>query len=269
MDAALWSTLAVPGKITNIWGKSGAGKTSLALDMSLSEIRDENGKVLYITDDVESVAALLAVLFPQEGARSGLATRVADGFILIQSPTFKSLGQIIQQIQFAFLPDDVVRESAEFKSFVAAGENDINEKVIESLKAYKPPSMVIIDEVTRQFRRQSIEAEDAGPLILQLVMQLGFLKNLAVEKRIKVVLTSANRTITTSVGSTDETRFIDVPVANDVLDHYVDIDVQMQWTPHAGKRYIIITCPNENNKQLQHVITMETLHDRLAGGFKP
>nr|MDO8087543.1 hypothetical protein [Candidatus Sigynarchaeum springense] len=266
MDAVLWSALAAPGKITNIWGRSGAGKTSLALGISLREIQDANGKVLYITDDPESVAALLSMLYQVDGARSGQATWIAEGFILINSPTFKNLGQIIQQIQFAFLPDEVIRASAEFKSFVGAGENDINEKVIESLKAYKSPSMVIIDEVTRQFKRQLIDAEDPGPAILQLVTQLGFLKNIAVEKRIKLVLTSANRTIMTAVGGADETRFIDVPLASDVFDHYVDIDVQVQWTPRAGERNIIITGSNEKNKQLQVVISIETLHKRLARG---
>ncbi len=269
MDAALWSALAAPGSITNIWGKSGAGKTSLALDLAISEIRDGRGRVLYVTDDPESVAALIAGHNPQVGATNPPGTRESDDFILIRSPTFKNLGEVVHQIPFAFLPDEATRGSEEFKKFVGSGENDLSENVIGSFKAYKAPSMVIVDEVTRQFKRRTIEAEDLGPLILQLVTQLGFLKKIAAERGIKVILTSANRTISGRTDGTEETRFVDVPIANDVLDHYVDIDAQMQWTPRAGERNIVITGPTEKNKQLYHVIDIEALHNRLAGGIHP
>ncbi len=269
MDAALRSALAAPGRVTNIWGKSGAGKTSLALDIAMSEIRDGDGKVLYITDDPAAVAARLAAPHPAGDDKNCPGTHVPEDFVLIQSPNFKNLGEVIQQLPFAFLPGEATRESAEFKNFVETGENDISEKIIESFKAYKPPSMVIIDEVTRRYKRQSIEMEDPGPLNRQLVTQLGFLKTIAVEKVIKVVITSATRTIAGTIGGTEEPRFIDVPIANDVLDHYVDINAQLQWTRRVGERNIIITDANGRNKQLHHVIDLNELHSRLAGGIHP
>jgi RecA/RadA recombinase len=269
MDTSPRSALAAPGRVTNIWGKSGAGKTSLALDVAISEIRGANGKVLYITDDPAAVAAHLGSCMVNEGNKNDSATQLADGFVLIRSLTFKNLGETVQQLPFAFLPDGSTRESAEFKSFVGTGENDINEEIVGSFDAYKPPSLVIIDELTRQYKRQSIEMDDPGSLNLQLVTQLGFLKMIAVEKGIKVVITSATRTIAKTIAGNEETRFMDVPIANDVLDHYVDIDAQLQWTRRVGERNIIITDANEKNKQLHHIIDMNMFHSRLAGGMHP
>jgi RecA/RadA recombinase len=269
MDATLRSALAAPGRVTNIWGKSGAGKTSLALDIAMSEIQDVNGKVLYITDDPPPVVTRLAAPLPDGDDKNRPGTHLPEDFVLIRSPTFKNLGELVQQLPFAFLPDETSRESVEFKNFVDAGENDINEKVIESFKPWKPPSMVVIDEITREYKRQSIVMEDPGPLNLQLVTQLGFLKAIAVEKGIKVIVTSATRTIAGAIGGSEEPRFIDVPIANDVLDHYIDIDAQLQWTRRVGERNIIITDANGRTKQQHHVIDMNILHNRLAGGTHP
>jgi RecA/RadA recombinase len=269
MDTILRSALAAPGRVTNIWGKSGAGKTSLALDMATSEIREGGGKVLYVTDDPASVAARLAAILENGGAKNGPCKTVADDFVLIRISTFKNQGEIIQQLPFAFLPDEATRGSAELKRFVETGENDLSEMVIESFKAYKPPSMVIVDEFTRVYKHQLIEMEDPGSLSLQLVAQLGFLKVIAVEKGIKVVVTSATRTIATTTAGTENSRFIDVPIANDVLDHYADIDVQLQWTRRAGERSISITYAGDKGRKLHHFIDMNTLHDRLAGGGHP
>ncbi len=269
MAATLLSALAAPGRVTNIWGKSGAGKTSLALDLATSEIRDGNGKVLYITDDPTTVVAMLVAPHSTGEDKNSPDSHVAEDFVLIQALTFKNLGEVIQQLPFAFLPGEATQESVAFKNFVETGENDISEKIIESFKAYKPPSMVIIDEVTRKYKHQSIKMEDPGQLNLQLVMQLGFLKMVAAEKGVKVVITSATRTIVGAIGGTEEPKFIDVPIANDILDHYVDIDAQLQWTRRAGERNIIITDANARTTQLHHVINMNAIHNRLAGGIHP
>lgn len=269
MDATLRSALATPGRITNIWGKSGAGKTSLALDLAFSEIEDGRGKVIYITDDPAAVASRLGTRLRSEGDASHLDAHIREYLILIRIQAFKNQGNIIQQLPLAFLPDKATREASQFKNFVGTGENDLSELVIESLKAYKEPSMVIVDEITRLYKRQSIDADDPGSLNFQLLAQLGFLKNLAAGRGIKVIVTSATRTISVAVDSSDEARFIDVPVANDVMEHYVDIDAHMQWTRRPGERDVIVMDASQKTRQQVHVIDLNMLHNRLAGGKTP
>ncbi|MBN2152836.1 MAG: hypothetical protein JW839_15400 [Candidatus Lokiarchaeota archaeon] len=267
MNPALWSALAARGSVTNMWGKSGAGKTSLALGIAIAEIRDSGGKVLYITDDPASVAALLTVPGTPGGAKDEPCGRETDDFCLVRCPTFRSLGEVVRRIPFAFAPDEETRGSEEFKAFARARENDLNGDVVGSFKHYKPPTMVVVDEITRLYKRLAIGMADPGPPNLQLLAQLGFLRSVATERGIKVVVTSATRTIAQAIGGNGETRFLDVPVANDLLDRYADIDAQVQWTPRAGERRVVVTGPNGKGKQLQHVVDIDALHERLAGGI--
>lgn len=269
MNAIPRPALAAPGRITNIWGKSGAGKTSLALDLAISEIEDVHGKVIYITDDPVAVIRRVGKRLLSRDDATSHDAQLRDYFIILHAQAFKNQGDIIQQLPLAFLPDMATRESSQFKNFVGTGENDLSEMVIQSLAAYKEPSMVIVDEITRMYKRLAIDADDPGSLNLQLLAQLGFLKDLAARRGVKVVITSATRTISTTVASTDETRFIDVPIANDVMDHYVDIDARVQWTRRAGERDVIVMDASQQSKQQVHVIDLNAIHDRLAGGVAP
>lgn len=256
VDETLLMTLASPGKITNIWGKSGAGKTIMAVSLAIAEI-EAGGKVIYLTDEPRDVAVKLAMIFKNDHANATLFPSSIDGLMLARIKHFANQTDMIEQLSFSFLPSRDFVESAEFKEFVDNAENYLNERVVKSFEAYKTPTMVVIDEFTRLYKRQSIGG-DPGDLNQQLALQLGFLKTVARDKNMKIVVTSSSKTILTTTSDRENERFIEVPIINNLFDYYVDIDAQITWTGRAGERAIAIT--GSEGKQSRFYVDLAELH---------
>jgi RecA/RadA recombinase len=256
VDETLLMALASQGKITNIWGKSGAGKTIMAVLLAIAEI-EAGGKVIYLTDEPRDVAVKLAMIFKNDQASATLFPSSIDGLMLARIKHFANQTDMIEQLSFAFLPSREFVESAEFKEFVDNAENYLNERVVKSFEAYKQPTMVVIDEFTRLYKRQSIGG-DPGDLNQQLALQLGFLKTVARDKSMKIVVTSSSKTILTTTSDRENERFIEVPIINNLVNYYVDIDAQITWTGCAGERAIAIT--GSEGKQNRFYVDLAELH---------
>ena len=239
MDETLALALASPGKLTNFWGKSGAGKTIVAMSLALAEL-EAGGKVIYLTDEPRDVAAKLAIVFRTDATGATTFPSMIDNFLLVRIRHFANQTDMIEQLPFAFLPPREFTDSPEFKNFVENAENYINESVVKSFEVYQPPTMVVVDEFTRLYKHQATGG-DLGELNPQLALQLGFLKTMAQDKGVKVVLTSSSKTILENNLNDSQQKFIEVPIINELLEYYTDIDAQITWTGRAGERAIEIT----------------------------
>ncbi|HME53358.1 MAG TPA: hypothetical protein VKM55_14135 [Candidatus Lokiarchaeia archaeon] len=256
VDEKLVMSLASPGRLTNIWGKSGVGKTIVAVSLAIAEI-GAGGKVFYMTDEPRDVAVKLGLIFNNNPCIAMRFPSSIDGLMLASIKHFANQTDMIQQLPFAFLPSPEVVESAEFKSFVDNAENYLNERVVNSFEAYQSPTMVVIDEFTRLFKRQSIGG-DPGDLTPQVGLQLGFLKTIARDKNVKIVVTSSSKTILSATEESQNGRFIEVPIINNLFDYYVDIDAQLTWTGRAGERAVAIT--GSDGKQNRFYVDLAELH---------
>jgi hypothetical protein len=244
------------GKITNLWGKSGTGKTIVAISLALAEL-GSGGKVLYLSDEPRDVAVKLAMIFKQDRPGHMVFPSLLDGLMLVRIKHFANQTDMIEHLPFAFMPSQDIANSSVFKDFVDDEENFLNEWVVKSFEAYHPPALVIIDEFTRLFKRQSIGG-DPGDLNPQLAIQLGFLKTIARDHGVKIVVTSSSKTILTMADKLENEKFIEVPLVNNLFEYYADLDAQITWTGRAGER--AITVSGNDGKQGRLYVDLADLH---------
>jgi len=260
VDTHLLPALTAPMKITNIWGKSGAGKTIIAINLAVAELA-RGGKVLYFSDEPGDFAMKLAKILNGDNDSRFPRTFKHGNLTAVEIKNFKNQEEIVRNLPFAFLPGQEAASSKAFKDFIGAAETNLNGRVIESLEAhYKPPTMLVLDEFTRQYRRQAFLSQEPGDLGQDMAAQLGCLKTIALDRQVKIVLTNASKTIIGIADDSKESKFIEVPVANNLFEYYADIDVQITWTQRAGERALTILNQTERGKPGRVYIDLASLY---------
>nr|MDO8119499.1 hypothetical protein [Candidatus Sigynarchaeota archaeon] len=261
-----------PCCLANLWGRSGTGKTCLAMNIALGEAM-AGKKVLYFTDDPGSIAVKVAPLLHDGGhpdASNKEITNALESIIFVHVHDFKNQNEIIEMLPHAFIPGDDLVNSIQFKNIIAKGEMDLNQRIVDSVrKNYIQPSLVIFDEFTRLYRDQVMEKEDADLSNRMLALQAGSLDSLAREKNVAIIVVSGARTeqveLNTSIEDGRTVSFEDVSAANQIIDKYASVQVRLEHTIVPGERMITIADERDGKKKQASCISMKDIYDLKPG----
>ncbi|MFX0099152.1 MAG: hypothetical protein ACFFCS_06180 [Candidatus Hodarchaeota archaeon] len=255
-------SISEPGIIANIWGRSGSGKTILALNLALDRIL-AGKKVLYFTDQLEGIGYKIQEILKRDDLQGGFKEKLDSFLKIVNLKNFKNQIEIIHELFTIFPSREEITKSKEFKQFMEIEALDLDVKVINSLKEFEMPSMIIFDEFARQYRELSLTS-DASVLSKLIGVQLGFLKKLAKNQSIPVILLNGTHTIKVKpIEDDDSISYQEAPLVHYALEYWEDVNVRLSHTMNAGERILTFSDHRKGDVQIVEKMQLKGLFERL------
>ncbi|MHA1717500.1 MAG: hypothetical protein ACTSXP_17805 [Promethearchaeota archaeon] len=239
-----------PGKITNIWGRSGIGKTILALNLAIHAIQIRK-KVIFFTSKTGSFYCILSQLRKSSWFTKDVENNLSSLLFTVQVDNFKEQVHVIRDLDYLYVPRRNVHDSDVYREKINVLDPAVDMEILNSFDNYEAPSLLIFDDFSWHFRQNLVKTRKSELLGKDFTMIMAFLKKITRIHNTIIVLINQSRVMINDKSNNLEDRFVERPVADKHISYWVDIDIHLFHGKKLGTRMLRILDKDKKTEVLK------------------